>query len=70
MATQGAKREVCPTCMGKTVIEARCEVSPEWEGIKNEDQEQICTPDNICSGQLCTTDNICPTCNGKGYVGN
>jgi hypothetical protein len=65
-----ATREVCPTCMGKTVIEAVCEVSAEWEGIKNEDQEQVCTPDNICSGQLCTTDDICPTCNGKGFVGN
>ena len=64
-----AKREVCPTCMGKKFIQAVCEVSPEWEGIKTEDQENICTTDNICSGQLCTTDNTCPTCNGNGYVG-
>jgi len=63
-------REKCPTCMGKKIIGAVCEVSAEWEGIKNEDQEQVCTSDNICSGQLCTTDNICPTCNGKGYVGS
>ena len=59
---------VCPTCMGKAVIPAVCEVSPEWEGIKNEAQELVCTPDNICSGQICTTDNICPTCKGTGFV--
>jgi hypothetical protein len=59
---------VCPNCLGKKVIEAICEVSPEWEGIKNEDQELNCTPDNICSGQICTTDNTCLVCNGKGYV--
>jgi hypothetical protein len=66
MTTQETTR-VCPTCMGKVVIEGVCEVSAEWNGIKTADQQQ-CTPDNICSGQICTPDNICPTCNGKGYV--
>ena len=63
-----ADRGVCPTCMGKKIIEGVCEVSPEWEGIKNEKQELVCTENNICSGELCTPDTPCPTCNGKGYI--
>lgn len=61
-------QSVCPNCLGKKVIEAICEVSPEWEGIKSEEQELNCTQDNVCSGQVCTTDNICLVCNGKGYI--
>jgi hypothetical protein len=57
MAQETKKNKgTCPTCMGKTVIEARCETSGEWEGVATED------------GQICTPTNICPTCNGKGYV--
>lgn len=56
MITKETKKEQCPTCMGKKVIEGVCEVSGEWEGIKTED------------GQVCTPDNACPTCKGKGYV--
>ena len=58
MTTQEAKREECPTCMGKKIIEGRCEVSGEWENAKTAD------------GQICTPDNTCPTCKGKGFVGN
>ncbi len=50
-----AQKDVCPTCMGKKVIEGRCEANSEWKG-KNDD------------GQVCTPDNTCPTCKGKGYV--
>lgn len=67
MTTQEMSKDICPTCMGKTVIEGICEVSAEWEGIKTSDQK-LCTADTICAGQLCTPDAICPTCNGKGYV--
>lgn len=57
MAVQDAKKEICPTCMGKKVIEGECEVSPEFPKTKNDD------------GQICTPANACPTCKGKGYVG-
>jgi hypothetical protein len=53
--TKEIKKEVCPTCMGKKVIEGICETSSEWQGK---------TPD----GQVCTPDQKCPTCKGKGYV--
>lgn len=68
MVTQDAQREVCPTCMGKKVIEGICEVSGEWGGIKTEDG-QACTPDDACAGQICTPTTTCPTCEGKGVVG-
>lgn len=55
MAAQEGKNEACPTCMGKKIIEGRCETNSEWKG-KNDD------------GQVCTPDNTCPTCKGKGYV--
>jgi len=53
--TQEAKKEACPTCMGKKVIDGICETSSEWKG-KNED------------GQVCTPTQECPTCKGKGFV--
>ena len=52
---QDAKKDVCPTWMGKKVIDGVCETSSEWQG-KGDD------------GQICTPTNTCPTCNGKGYV--
>lgn len=55
--TQETKKETCPTCMGKGVIEGVCETSSEWQGK---------SPD----GQVCTPDQKCPTCNGKGYIGD
>jgi len=67
MITQETKKEVCPTCMGKSVIAGICEVSSEWEGIKTPEQE-VCISDDSCPGQLCTPDAICPTCHGTGYV--
>lgn len=53
--TQEKKKEVCPTCGGKKVLEGVCETSSEWQGK---------TPD----GQVCTPDQKCPTCKVKGYV--
>ena len=52
---QEKKNTVCPTCMGKKVIEGVCETSNEWQ-CKIED------------GQVCTPDQKCPTCKGKGYI--
>ncbi|MDD2467896.1 MAG: ankyrin [Desulfobulbus sp.] len=67
MSTQEAGKTVCPTCMGKTVIDGVCETSSEWEGIKTPEQQE-CTVGANCSGQVCTPDTPCPTCQGKGYV--
>jgi hypothetical protein len=50
-----AKKNVCPTCNGKGVIDGVCETSGEWQG-KNAD------------GQVCTPDQKCPTCKGTGKV--
>ena len=55
MAAQEGKNEACPTCMGKKIIEGKCEANSEWKGKNND-------------GQVCTPDNTCPTCKGKGYV--
>ncbi len=50
------KKTPCPTCQGKKIIEGVCEVSQEWTGTQDEQDDMQCTPDQVC-----------PTCNGKGY---
>lgn len=47
------KKDVCPTCQGKKIIDGVCETSGEWHG----DDATVCTPDQEC-----------PTCKGKGYL--
>ena len=53
--SDNGKKETCPTCMGKKVIDGVCETSSEWQGK---------SPD----GQMCTPDQKCPTCDGKGVI--